>query len=301
MGECRLCPRNCGVDRTHEVGFCGAGTDLEAASVCLHRGEEPPIAGPKGILNVFFSYCNLQCVYCQNRQISSPDSVGVSGLTGYTGIAGLTDRICELLPHSDGRLGLVTAAHYADRIPALLEAVRSRVPNLIVVYNSSGYERVEALRRLEGLVDIYLPDFKYADANLAKAYSHAPDYPEVAGAALMEMYRQVGSGLLQQDSVAYRGLLVRHLVLPGGVANAKACLDWMVDHLPLNVHISLMSQYFPPVEGLPAPLDRTLRADEYAEVVDYFYALGFTHGFLQEPGADNCYRPDFTRKDHPFE
>lgn len=198
-------------------------------------------------------------------------------------------------------LGLVTAAHYADHIPALLEAVRRRGFTPTVVYNSSDYESVETLRSLEGQVDVYLPDFKYMDSALAKAYSHAEDYPAVAQAAIREMRRQVGGGLkVDADGRAYRGLIVRHLVLPGAVDNSLRCLDWLADEFPFGLHLSLMAQYFPPHSGLPAPLDRCITAEEYGAVVAHAEALGLTDGWIQELEARDNYRPDFSREDNPF-
>ena len=292
---CTLCPRACGVDRQVQTGFCGAGREPEVATVCLHRGEEPPL---NPITNVFFAHCNLQCIYCQNWQITHPGGP----LTATVGPEGLADRICALLPQSDGMLGLVTAAHYADRIPSLLEAIHARGFNPTVVYNSSGYERLETLRRLEGLVDIYLPDLKYMDSGLADAYSHAPDYPAVAQAAIGEMRRQVGGGLkVDAAGRAYRGLIVRHLVLPGAVDNSLRCLEWLADEFPWGLHLSLMAQYYPPRPGLPQPLDRCITPDEYAAVTDRAEALGLTDGWLQELDATSNYRPDFTLTDNPFE
>ena len=314
MSECRLCPRTCGVDRTQATGFCGAASDVEVSAVCVHRGEEPPL---NPIVNVFFSHCNLQCIYCQNWQISKVESKRTAG--GSPGRAGegakwkvesvdsLADRICATFstfhfPLSTPMLGLVTAAHYADHIPALLDELHRRGFTPTVVYNSSGYESVDTLRSLEGLIDIYLPDFKYSDPQLAQAYSHAPDYPEVATLAIKEMRRQVGGGLkVDGDGHAYRGLVVRHLVLPGAVDNSLRCLDWLADEFPFGLHLSLMAQYFPPRPGLPAPLDRTVTAEEYAAVVAHAEALGLTDGWIQELEARDNYRPDFGKADNPFE
>ncbi len=287
MGSCLLCPRKCGVDRSVATGFCGAASKMEVASVCVHRGEEPPL---NPIVNVFFAHCNLQCTYCQNWQISKVED----GKWNEESVEGLAERICALLPKEDGMLGLVTAAHYADRIPELLDAVHRRGFFPVVVYNSGGYESVETLRKLEGLVDVYLPDFKYMDAALAQAYSHAADYPEAAQAAIREMRRQVGGGLKVDDNGrAYRGLIVRHLVLPGAVDNSLRCLEWLADEFPLGLHLSLMAQYYPPRPGLPAPLDRTLTAEEYALVTTRAEALGLTDGWVQELEASDNYRPDF--------
>ena len=299
---CRLCPRGCGVDRTTGGGFCGAADTLEVASVCVHRGEEPPL---NPIVNVFFAHCNLQCIYCQNWQISGKgERLKVKGERYSTeSLADLiVSHLSPLTSHLSPLLGLVTASHYAHHIPALLDAVHQRGFTPTVVYNSSGYESVETLRSLEGLVDIYLPDFKYMDAGIAKAYSHAPDYPEVASAALREMIRQVGKGLkVDGNGTAYRGLIVRHLVLPGHVDNSLAVLDHLADLVPFGLHLSLMAQYFPPKPGLPAPLNRSVTADEYAVVVARAEELGLTDGWIQELAARDNYRPDFSITGNPFE
>ena len=294
-GGCLLCPRRCGVDRNAARGFCGASTDLEVASVCLHRGEEPPL---NPIVNLFFAHCNLHCIYCQNWQIS-----GATSPTVTVALPNLVDRLCTLLPESNGMLGFVTAAHYADRIPEIIEAIHLRGLHPTVVYNSSGYESVDTLRTLEGFVDIYLPDFKYMDSSVAALYSHAPDYPQVATAALSEMIRQVGVGLkVGDDGTAYRGLIVRHLVLPGHIDNSLQVLDHLSQLPTVNCQLpklSLMAQYYPPRPDLPSPLDRTLTPDEYATVVDRFNKHGFD-GWLQELHSESNYRPDFTLN-NPFE
>ena len=299
---CKLCPRECGVDRAVGTGFCGASNNLEVASVVLHRGEEPPL---NPIVNIFFAHCNLQCIYCQNWQISGggerlkvkDERYSVDTLADL-----IASHLSSFTSHLSPILGFVTAAHYADRIPEILEAVRQRGLSPTVVYNSGGYERVDTLRALEGLVDVYLPDFKYMDSALAQAYSHAADYPEVAQEALREMKRQVGSGLKVDDQGrAYRGLIVRHLVLPGAVDNSLRCLEWLADEFPFGLHLSLMAQYYPPRPGLPAPLDRTLRPEEYAAVVDRATALGLDGGWIQELEASDNYRPDFDHTQSPFE
>lgn len=295
---CRLCPRACGVVRkSGGGGYCGASSEVAVAAVCIHRGEEPPLAG---LVNVFFAHCNLHCVYCQNHVISG--RTVETSFIHYTTLESLADRIAVLLPSSNGLLGLVTATHYAHLVKPLLNALGERGLKPTVVYNSSGYERPDTLRCLEGLVDIYLPDLKYMDRELAERYSGAADYPTVAAAALTEMHRQVGASLKVDDrGVAFRGMAVRHLVLPGHVDNSLQCLEWIADHLPLTIPISLMAQYFPARHDLPAPLDRTLRAEEYRRVVDRYHELGFGNGWLQALDAECHYRPDFARKDNPFE
>ena len=220
-------------------------------------------------------------------------------------IESLADQIASQLSTLNSQLsttiGFVTAAHYADRIPDILNAVHQRGYNPTVVYNSSGYESVDTLKSLEGQVDIYLPDYKYADPEVAKAYSNAPDYPEVAQAALREMRRQVGGGLkVDDDGRAYRGLIVRHLVLPGAVNNSLQCLDWLSDFVPFGLHLSLMAQYFPPKHDLPAPLNRCITAEEYSTVVAHAESLGLTDGWIQELDASQNYRPDFNDKQSVF-
>lgn len=294
--ECKLCPRRCGVDRAETAGFCGAPEGLEVSAICVHRGEEPPL---NPIVNVFFSHCNLHCIYCQNHDISS---AGIdSSFIHYRSVDEVADRICQLLPESGGLLGFVTAAHYVQYLPGIVEAVRRRGFSPTIVYNSSGYESIETLQMLEGLVDIYLPDFKYMDSGLALKYSHAGDYPEVASRAIPEMKRQVGAGLkCDENGVAFRGLIIRHLVLPGHIDNSLAVLDWIADNLPpFSVHVSLMAQYFPPQTDLPEPLSRTLTEEEYRRVADRYEELGLD-GWLQEMASEHNYRPDFTKKDNPF-
>ncbi len=294
--NCTLCPRQCHVDRSPNRGFCGAPDTLEVSAICVHTGEEPPL---NPVVNVFFSHCNLHCIYCQNYDISSAD-VDPSFVHYHT-VDEVASRICGLLPPTDGLLGFVTASHYIQFLPKIIEAVRNRGFSPTIVYNSSGYESVEALQTLDGMVDIYLPDLKYMDPALAYNYSHAADYPEVATRALLEMKHQVGAGLkCDEDGMAFRGLIIRHLVLPGHVDNSLAVLDWIADNLPpFSVHVSLMAQYFPPRPDLPEPLNRTLTESEYSQVADHYEALGLD-GWLQELAAEHNYRPDFTKKDNPF-
>lgn len=296
LDSCTLCPRACGADRTKATGFCGATNVLEVSSVCIHRGEEPPL---NPIVNIFFAHCNLQCIYCQNWQISR---VG-NGKWKTESADTLADMVAEILKQSKTPLvGFVTAAHYAHHIPEIISAIRARGFNPAFVYNSSGYESVETIRTLEGLIDIYLPDYKYADPALADAYSHAPDYPEVADAAISEMIRQVGAGLKVDDTgTAYRGLIVRHLVLPDHVGNSIQVLDRIASLSPFHLPaLSLMAQYYPPRPDLPAPLDRTITAEEYDAVVEHAVELGLTDGWIQELKANDNYRPDFNNTDNPF-
>jgi len=298
-GVCLACPRRCGVPRGK--GFCGMPSMPQVATVCIHRGEEPPL---NPIVNIFFRGCNLQCIYCQNWQISgNGDSGKLADAGKNTTLSAIADRIEQALSPAGApqMLGFVTAAHYPDAVPLIMAEVHRRGLYPVVVYNSSGYESLDTLRRLEGLVDIYLPDLKYLDPALAAAYSHAPDYPAVATAAITEMVRQVGRGLkIGDDGLAYRGILVRHLVLPGAVDNTRRCLRWLADEC--GVHsLSLMAQYYPPRPGLPAPLDRTITASEYSQALQCASEAAFSDIFTQQLTAQDNYRPDFSRGSNPFE
>lgn len=294
---CSSCPRGCSADRVGQLGFCGATAEPEVASICVHKGEEPPLCGSKGICNVFFAHCNLQCVYCQNHTISSRQGAEV---VRYRGVERIVEGIAEVLKETENVVGFVTPSHYAEHIPAIVEGLHARGLYPTTVYNTGGYDRVEVLRMLAEYIDIYLPDFKYMDPDLAKRYSFAEDYPQVALAALKEMYAQKGSALpTDEQDLAYRGIIVRHLVLPGQTENSNRVLEAIADVSP-NLHVALMAQYFPPQEGLPDALGRTLTAEEYEQVADYFYALGLRKGWVQELGAQECYRPDFS-KENSFE
>lgn len=295
--HCHCCPRGCAVDRQAALGFCHAGREPEVASICIHPGEEPPLGGARGVCNVFFAHCNLQCCYCQNLDISRGrvDEAKIF----YHSLDEVVARIELLLPQSENVLGFVSPTHYADSVPCIVDRLHADGFNPTVVYNSNGYDDIETLRRMEPYVDVYLPDMKYSDSKLAARLSHAEDYPRRAGEALMEMVRQKGSGLLcDEQGQAFRGIIVRHLVLPGEVDNSLGVLDWLADHLPMNLHLSLMAQYYPP-EGadLPENLRRTLSAEEYDRVVDRYYQLGFYNGWLQELSSNESCRPDFSQKD----
>lgn len=294
--KCTNCPRRCATDRGTSLGFCHAAAEPEAAAICVHHGEEPPISGQRGICNIFFAHCNLQCIYCQNHDISRP-TPSPSAPPPFVGVDAIVDRVQQLLPETENIVGFVSPTHYAHAIPAIVDELHRRGLFPTTVYNTGGYDSVDTLRALAPYIDIYLPDFKYSDPALAARYSHAPDYPQVALAALREMYNQKGSALPTDDrGMAYRGIIVRHLVLPGQVDNSLGVLDTLAD-LSTGLHIALMAQYFPPLPGLPDQLGRTLTQDEYDRVTDHFYALGLYRGWVQELDAQACYRPDFSRPD----
>ena len=275
--NCTLCPRRCGVDReAGQTGFCGTPAGLRIARAMLHYGEEPPISGSFGTGAVFFSGCTLRCVYCQNREISAG---GKGKAVSSEQLRALFERLIDEGAQS---IDLVTPTHF---LPSILPALTPKLP-VPVVYNCGGYERVETLRQLEGLVDIYLPDMKYADNALAARLSAAPDYFETASAAIREMYRQTGPALVE-DGIMRRGVLLRHLVLPGYLENTLRVLDWVAEAFPKNaVMLSLMSQYVPmgPARSMP-PLDRRLTQEEYDGAVSWMQLCGLTFGYTQNPSA----------------
>ncbi len=292
--RCTICPKGCDADRESRLGFCGGALEPEVATICVHKGEEPPLCGEKGICNVFFAHCNLQCVYCQNGAISAHRAASE---IRFRGVEAIVEGIAEALSETENMVGFVTPSHYANCIPAIVEGLHAKGLFPTTVYNTGGYDSVETLRMLTPYIDIYLPDLKYMDRGLAERYSHAADYPEVACRALKEMYRQKGSSLpTDERGLAYRGIIVRHLVLPGQVRNSLDVLEALAD-ISTGLHIALMAQYFPPQKGLPDELGRTLREEEYNEVVERFYDLGFYRGWVQELEAEGCYRPDFDKRE----
>ena len=284
--SCTLCPRRCGVDReAGELGFCRMPGQLRAARAMLHYGEEPPICANYGTGAVFFSGCTLRCRYCQNGVIST----GGAGET-LTPEA-LRETFLRLIDEGAQSIDLVTPTHF---LPSILPALTPKLP-VPVVYNCGGYESVETLRELDGLIDIYLPDFKYSDAALAKELSAAPEYPQIASAAILEMYRQVGGAVIEDEQMT-RGVIIRHLVLPGCIDNSLGVLDWIADHFPKkDVLVSLMSQYVPMghAKQMP-PFDRRITQDEYDAVLSYLYLLELDNGYTQDFSAASAdYIPEF--------
>lgn len=284
--HCMLCPRQCGVDRTAgQLGFCRMPDKLRAARAALHFWEEPVISGQKGSGAVFFSGCTLRCAFCQNGEISA-DGFGAEISSGEL------RRIFEnLVEQGAENINLVTPAHF---LPSILPALTPKLP-VPVVYNCGGYERVETLRELDGLVDIYLPDFKYADAKLAGQLSAAPDYFDVATRAIGEMVRQTGPCVLE-NGLLKRGTVIRHLVLPGQVGNSLDVLDWIGQNFATGtVMISLMSQYVPMGRAATMPpFDRRVTEEEYAAVESWLALCGLRDGFTQDFSAASVeYVPAF--------
>ena len=281
---CTLCPRNCRTDRTEKAGFCGERATARIARAALHMWEEPCISGKNGSGTVFFSGCSLKCVFCQNYAVSRSEkgrSVTADELVGI---------YFDLVRQGAHNINLVTAAHF---VPAVLDALALYRPSIPIVYNSSGYESVETLRMLEGAVDIYLPDYKYIDPNMAALLSGARDYPDTAHAAIDEMVRQTGAPVYDQDGMMTRGTLIRHLVLPGLTGDSIRILEQICDDFP-GIPVSLMGQYTPCGRALSIPgMDRKIKKKEYARVLAYMEAVGL-NGYRQELGsADGAFIPAF--------
>lgn len=294
MSKCLMCPRGCLVDRERgERGFCGATNEYIIGSADLHFWEEPCISGEKGSGAIFFSGCNLRCIFCQNREISR-EIVGEKYSEDE-----LIDKMLELQDMGAHNINLVTATPYSFFVAKTLERAKERGLTLPIVYNCGGYESIEALKSLDGLVDIYLPDFKYYDDALAMEYSSAPNYLEISSKAICEMYRQVGKLTLDENGMAKRGLIVRHLVLPSHREDSKAALKHLSELLPASeVTLSLMRQYTPDWVDIGAPknLFRRLTSFEYDDVLSYAISLGFD-GFSQEKdSANKIFTPRFSQK-----
>lgn len=288
MDSCSLCPRMCHAQRTENSGsgFCKMGTLPVVARAALHYWEEPCISGKKGSGAVFFTGCTLQCIFCQNYQISTKREVGKSVTPPQ-----LSDIFFRLIEQGANNINLVSGSQF---VPAIAEALSIRPLPVPVVYNSGGYESLEALHMLDGLVQIYLPDYKYDDDSLAKQFSGAPDYTEHARAAVLEMVRQTGPAQMDKNGILQRGTIVRHLLLPGHTKNSIAALDWLAENLPKGTLVSLMGQYTPcgRVEEHPE-LQRKVTAREYRKVQQHLFDLGL-NGFVQElSSAKKDYIPSF--------
>ena len=281
--NCTLCPRQCHADRPQgQTGFCKSPGIAMVAKTMLHKWEEPVLAGNGGSGAIFFGGCTLGCAYCQNKAISRRPAGTPMDSTA------LRKAMEQLITQGAENIDLVTPTHY---LPTILPALSPKLP-VPVVYNCGGYERAETLKELEGLVDIYLPDLKYADAALGKTLSGAADYFPVAAGAIREMVRQTGPVAWDGDRVV-KGTIIRHLILPGCVENSLKVLDWIGETFrPGEVLVSLMRQYTP-IPGLPAPFDRKITEDEYQAVLSWMF-LNDLEGFTQEESAaDTCYIPDF--------
>ncbi len=283
---CTACPRKCAVNRSETTGFCRTGNTFRVARAALHYWEEPCISGEKGSGTVFFSGCNLKCLFCQNYELSH-------GLFGKDiSDERLLEIFKELEAQGANNINLVNPTHYAERLGELLKKHKPSIP---VVYNTGGYETVETIKSLEGVVDIYLTDLKYYDSSVSEKYSKAADYFEYASKALLEMRRQISEDVYDENGIMQKGVIVRNLILPGNISQSIKVLDWLSDNLPQSTVISLMSQYTPcgEAENFP-PVNRRISKREYDTVVKHLYSLDFENVYLQElSSAKEEYIPPF--------
>jgi putative pyruvate formate lyase activating enzyme len=301
--ECRACPFDCGVDRSTKLGVCRASDHFEISLAQLHHWEEPPISGTRGSGTIFFSHCNLRCKFCQNYTISQVEL----GTRSETSDASVMSRavtperllaiMLELEQQGAHNINLVSPTHYSDQLLPVLENARARL-KVPIVWNSNGYERTETVARFEGLVQVYLPDLKYHSDEVGRRLSSAPDYFRHASAAITEMKRQAGRNRYDEHGIIEKGLIIRHLVLPGHAEDSKKILTWIHDDLGPRTSVSLMAQYYPVHRAAELPgMNRRLSSEEYGDIRHHFEELGFDEGFAQElSSAKRDYTPDFDGK-----
>ncbi len=299
LEDCTLCPRSCHANRfVANNGFCRSGASFNIASICIHHGEEPAISGKNGICNIFFTNCNLQCIYCQNFQISDNR---ISRSFSSMALEDVISAITGILDQGINRVGFVSPSHFIPQIQVIIAVIHSLGYKPVWVYNTNGYDHPHTLRLLEGMIDVYLPDFKYLEPQLAHDYSGARDYPEFAMKCLKEMMRQKGPVLFRDDdNTAESGIIVRHLVLPGQVENSLKIMRFLAEEISPRIHVSLMSQYYPVKRVTNHPqLGRCVTEAEYQRVVEEMDRLGLSNGWIQEFESNEFYRPDFDQP-HPF-
>lgn len=294
LEKCELCPRRCRVNRLKgEKGYCRVADQVIVAHFGAHFGEEPPISGQKGSGNVFFSSCNMRCIYCQNYQISQ--ELNGKQITPN----GLTDIFLRLEERGCHNINLVSPIPYIPMIIPAISKARQKGLKIPFVYNTNAYENSETLQMLKGFIDIYLPDFKYWNKNIAKRLSDAKDYPEYAKSAIIEMKKQVGN-LTLVDGIAEKGILLRHLVLPNNLAGSNNILKWVLENLGNDIYLSLMAQYYPLHNASQYPMiNREITQKEYNNLVEFLVVNGFRNVFVQELESAKVFIPDF-RLDKPF-
>lgn len=290
--KCEICPHNCKVNRLEgKVGRCKATDKVKIALASVHNFEEPCISGTNGSGTVFFSNCNLKCVFCQNYKISQ------QGLGKKISIEELADIFIEQQNKKVENINLVTPTMYIYHIIEAIKIARKKGLNIPIVYNTNGYENVETIKKLNGYIDIYLPDLKYYDNDLAFKYSGVKNYFENATEAIKEMYNQVGAPVLDENGIMKKGVIIRHLVLPNNLQNSKDVLKWINDNIDNKVFVSVMAQYFPTHRAKDFPeLNRKLTKEEYEEIENFLYSLNLDNGYIQELGEhEEEYVPDFEK------
>ena len=278
LKRCVICPRKCGIDRQGgKFGYCRAPIDPVVYSYIQHHGEEPALSGPKGSGTIFFAYCNMKCVYCQNYQFSQLDN----------GEKITTERLASIMldlqKSGCHNINLVSPTHYVPQILAALEIAVEEGLNIPIVYNTSGYDSLDTIKILDGIIDIYLPDMRYSDNSMAKKYSDAPDYVEHDRSCIKEMHRQVGDLVLDKNEIAKTGLIIRLLVLPNDASGTKQSLKFIKDRISKNSYLSIMSQYYPTFKACNfKEISRRVEKSEYDNVVDEAFSLGLNNGWVQE-------------------
>ncbi len=276
---CTICPHNCKINRTKNPGRCKSTDKIKIALYSIHNFEEPCISGEKGSGTIFFSNCNMNCVFCQNYEISQ------LGRGKEITIEELANVMIKQQERNVQNINLVTPTSYALHIVEAIKIARKKGLKIPIVYNTNGYESVETLKLLEGYVDIYLPDLKYYYDDLAKKYSKVDNYFKIATKAIQEMYRQVGTPVLDENGVMKKGLMIRHLILPNEVQNSKKVLKWVKENIDSNVYVSIMAQYFPTYKAKEIPeIARKITKEEYEKVENYLYELDLENGYIQELG-----------------
>lgn len=277
---CQMCPHNCKINRIMgDIGRCKAKDTVKIALASIHHFEEPCISGEKGSGTIFFSNCNLNCLYCQNYEISQ------EGIGKEISIEQLSQIILEQQEKNVENINLVTPTSYVPQICEAIKKAKEKGLKIPIVYNTNGYEKVETIQRLNGIVDVYLPDLKYAENEIGKKYSKVDHYFETATAAIQEMVKQVGFPVLNQKGMIQKGVMIRHLVLPNHIDNSKQVLKWIQENMPSEIFISIMAQYFPTYQAKQdSKLNRKLTKEEWEEIEKYIEDLGFENGYVQELG-----------------
>lgn len=281
LKQCRICPRECKVNRIEgKLGNCKASDKVEISLVSLHMFEEPCISGKNGSGTIFFSHCNLHCMFCQNYEISQNIKKGKE-----VTIEELSTIMLEQQNNKAENINLVTPTMYAYQIKEAIKLAREKGLKIPIIYNSNGYEKVETLKNLEGYIDVYLPDLKYYSNEMAIKYSKAPNYFEASSKAILEMIRQVGAPKFDENGMIQKGVMIRHLVLPNHLQNTKNILKWIKENVPEDIYINVMAQYFPTYKAKEDELiNRKLTKREYRQIEEYFYSLDFKNGYMQELG-----------------
>ena len=279
LQKCTICPHNCGIDRTKKVGRCKSTDKIKIALFSIHNFEEPCISGENGSGTIFFSNCNMNCIYCQNYEISQ------EGKGREISVEELADIMLKQQESGVENINLVTPTSYSLHIIKAIKQAKDKGLHIPIVYNTNGYENKETLKMLEGYIDIYLPDLKYYYNELGQKYSNVNNYFETATEAIKEMYRQVGIPELDENGIMKKGLMIRHLVLPNNIENSKKILNWIKENIDNNVYVSIMAQYFPTYKAKKEDeLNRKLTKKEYEEIENYLYDLDLENGYIQELG-----------------